>query len=58
MVLLHWLDLCMRKAFEDSNGEVEPIDLWEEEDEADPKVLFLFIYLFFNITYFTIHINY
>ncbi|XP_073299972.1 uncharacterized protein [Primulina huaijiensis] len=25
-------------AFEDSNGEVEPIDLWEEEDEAEPKV--------------------
>ncbi|XP_073135186.1 uncharacterized protein [Henckelia pumila] len=25
-------------ALEDSSGEVEPIDLWEEEDEAEPKV--------------------
>lgn len=23
----------------DTNDEVEPIDLWEEEDEAEPKVL-------------------
>ncbi|KAL0284023.1 UNVERIFIED_CONTAM: hypothetical protein Sangu_2852200 [Sesamum angustifolium] len=25
-------------ALDDSNGEVEPIDSWEEEDEAEPEV--------------------
>lgn len=28
------------QAIDDSNGEVEPIDSWEEEDEAEPEVWF------------------
>ncbi|KAL7091230.1 hypothetical protein ACP275_12G092700 [Erythranthe tilingii] len=28
----------MCKAIDNSNGEVEPIDSWEEEDEAEPEV--------------------
>ncbi|KAG6382496.1 hypothetical protein SASPL_157832 [Salvia splendens] len=31
--------LCMgEEASDESNGEVEPIDSWEEEDEAEPEV--------------------
>lgn len=32
--------VCTCKASDDSNGEVEPIDMWEEEDEAEPEVWF------------------
>lgn len=30
------------EASDESNGEVEPIDSWEEEDEAEPEVWFEF----------------
>ncbi|GER31868.1 ribosome maturation factor rimP [Striga asiatica] len=29
---------CVRKSSDESNGEVEPIDTWEEEDEAEPEI--------------------
>lgn len=32
--------LCMCKAIDDSSGELEPIDSWEEEDETEPEVWF------------------
>lgn len=30
----------MCKAIDDSSGELEPIDSWEEEDETEPEVWF------------------